>query len=233
MTTARQLYSLQEVDLDLDRLDSQRAEAEQDLDRIPAFESMESGLREEEQRRDEFQSQQKVRQLDVETLRERSAHLEGQLYGGAVANPRDLESLGQEASNVREQLEKQDADLLELSIQAEESREKCSSLQQRLSDTRSSWETRQAELKERLAGLAVEQEATSAKRVALAADMEPDALQRYDGLRRAKGGLAVAKVERGLCQACRMSLPTTQRQQVRNGRQIVQCSTCGRMLFLS
>jgi predicted nucleic acid-binding Zn-ribbon protein len=58
-------------------------------------------------------------------------------------------------------------------------------------------------------------------------------LQRYEALRRTKGGLAVAKVVRGLCQACRMSLPTQLQQRVRNGRQTVLCSSCGRMLLLS
>ena len=45
--------------------------------------------------------------------------------------------------------------------------------------------------------------------------------------------LAVAKMERGLCQGCRMALPTQQQQRVRNGRQTVLCNTCGRILFLS
>ena len=65
----------------------------------------------------------------------------------------------------------------------------------------------------------------------MAAQVEPPLLQRYETLRQAKGGRAVAKVERDLCQGCRMSLPTQLRQRVRSGRQAVNCSSCGRMLF--
>ena len=61
--------------------------------------------------------------------------------------------------------------------------------------------------------------------------VEPVELNRYEGLRRSKGGQAVAKVMRGLCQACRMSLPSQQLQRVRNGRQVVLCNNCGRILL--
>ncbi len=233
MTTVRQLFSIQEVDLDLDRLVSQSTEAEQELDRVPALESIRSALSDEEQRLEEFKGLLRTQQLDVETLRQRSAHLDEQLFGGGVANPRDLSSLEQEADSVRGQLEKQDSDLLELSVRLEESDNKCSELRQKIAETQSSWENRQAELRNQLLEIASQRELASAKRTALAADVEPAALQRYEALRLAKNGRAVAKVERGLCQECRMSLPTQQQQRVRSGRQIVQCSTCGRLLFLS
>ena len=233
MTTVRQLFSLQEVDLDLDRLESQKAEAEQALDRAPAFESMQSALSEEEQRLEEFQGLQRSQQLDVETLRQRSVHLDEQLFGGDVANPRDLPTLEQEAESVRGQLQKQDGDLLDLSVQLEESETKCSELRQQIKETQSFWEARKTELQNQLAEIASQRESAAAKRTALAADVEAAALQRYETLRLAKKGRAVAKVERGLCQECRMALPSQQQQRVRSGRQIVQCSTCGRMLFLS
>ena len=219
--------------MDLERLDGQKVEAEQELDRVPAFESMQSALSEEEQRLEEFKGLHQTNQVDVETLRQRSVHLDQQLFGGDVANPRDLPTLEQEAESVRGQLEKQDGDLLELTVRMEESDNKCSELRQRISDTQSNWEKRQTELRAQLGEISSERESVSARRIALAADVEPAALQRYEALRLAKKGRAVAKVERGLCQECRMSLPTQHQQRVRSGRQIVQCSTCGRMLFLS
>ena len=40
-----------------------------------------------------------------------------------------------------------------------------------------------------------------------------------------------ARVEQGICRGCRISLPTTDLQQARSGK-LVQCSSCGRILFL-
>ena len=232
MTSAKQLYSLQELDLTLDRIRDETDKAEAELGSDPGIEQMEKSLQEETERLGQVQSQQKIQQLETESQRERSNRLDAQLYGGAITNPRDLESLEQEASHARELLEKQDAGLLELALQAEESVSKRDALEKELTDNRTTWQDRQTELQGNLERSTVERESVAARRNDLAASLDPTFLQRYETLRRAKGGLAVAKVERGLCQACRMSLPTQQQQWVRNGRQTVLCSSCGRILFV-
>ena len=139
----------------------------------------------------------------------------------------------QEAANVRTQTEKLDTEVSELSVQVEESQTKCTDMEQQLKEYRAAWETRQTELTELLARLSSEREGIASQRGDLAATLDPAGVQQYEKLRNAKGGLAVAKVERGLCQACRMSLPTQQQQKVRSGRTTVLCATCGRMLFLN
>ena len=146
---------------------------------------------------------------------------------------RKLESLEQEAANVRTQTERLDTELSELSVQVEDSQTKCTEMEKQLTEDRAAWEIRQAELTELLARLLSEREGIASQRSDLAATLDPAGVQQYEKLRNAKGGLAVAKVERGLCQACRMSLPTQQQQRVRSGRYTVLCASCGRMLFLN
>ncbi|PKB78390.1 MAG: hypothetical protein BZY88_18665 [SAR202 cluster bacterium Io17-Chloro-G9] len=233
MTTARQLYALQELDLALDQIDGQRTGAEEELDSGLAVAQIESSLQAETERLLEYQSALRNQRLEAETHRERSAHLDGQLYSGALTNPRDLNSLEQEASHARDLLEQLDAQLLELSENEEAAGARCQALEKELAEVQAAWELRSAELTENLGRLNADRETIDGKRSTLAATLESSALQRYEGLRRSKGGLAVAKVERGLCQGCRMALPTQQQQRVRNGRQTVLCSTCGRILFLN
>ena len=233
MTTDKQLYILQELDLALERLQEVKTEAEEELSSGLSIDHVETAFQEEEERLLEVQSQHNLQQLEVGTLRERSTRLEAQLYSGEISNPRDLESLEQEVNQVRGLLEQQDAELLELSVQAEESRNRRDSLEREISDSRAAWEARQAELEGQVESWKSEVETVSTQRKDLADTLDPSAVQRYEGLRRAKRGLAVAKVERGLCQACRMALPTQQQQRVRIGRQTVLCSSCGRILILS
>ena len=232
MTSPKQLFFLQELDLELDRIDSQAAKAEEEATGGVALEALEEALRNESQVLEEFQSQLKTRRIESETQKERSAHLDGQLYGGEV-NPSALESLEQEAANVRTQTERLDTELSDLSVQVEDSQTKCTEMEKQLTEDRAAWEIRQAELTELLARLLSERERIASQRGDLAATLDPAGVQQYEKLRNAKGGLAVAKVERGLCQACRMSLPTQQQQRVRSGRYTVLCATCGRMLFLN
>jgi hypothetical protein len=233
MTSPKQLFFLQELDLALDKIDSQTAKAEKEVSVGAAWETLEEALRGESQGLEEFQSLVKTRRVEAETQRERSAHLDGQLYGGEVTSPSALESLEQEAGNVRAQMEKLDSELSELSALTEASKTKCAEMEKQLKENRAAWENRQTELTASLAKLSSEREGISSKRGDLAATLDPAGVQQYEKLRNAKGGLAVAKVERGLCQACRMSLPTQQQQRVRSGRQTVLCSSCGRMLFLN
>ena len=233
MTNARQLYALQELDLALDQIDNQKTGAEAELDSGLSVAQIETDLQAETERLLEVQSNIGIHQLEAESHRERSAQLDSQLYGGALVNPRDLKSLEEEAARARNLAQEWDAKLLELSANEEGAQAHCQALANELAETRAAWELRSAELKENLGRLNADLESIGGKRSSLAASLESSALQRYEGLRRAKGGVAVAKVERGLCQACRMWLPTQQQQRVRDGRQTVLCSTCGRILFLS
>lgn len=231
MTTVKQLYSLQELDLDLDGVNHRIAEAEKELETRLSLGQLEESLEQARVRLQEIQSAHRNLQLDTERQRERSALLDTQLYGGDLANPRDLEALQLEASNVQHQVEQQDVKLLELSLQSEDTRATIARLEQELTDRQSVWEARQAELWEQLEELTDRQEVLMKDRAALAAGVDAIELTRYEGLRRNKGGQAVARVVRGLCQACRMSLPTQHLQRVRAGRQTVLCNSCGRMLL--
>lgn len=231
MTSARQLYDLQELDLAMDRIQKQINDARRELDAGVNMGQAEEDLEQETHRLSEVQASQRQQKLDSESHRERSTHLEEQLYGGQITNPRELKSLEEESNNVRNILERQDAALLELSTQAEAAGSRLALLEQELSESRASWKSRESELSKLLTALTTEREGAQAERGSKAANMDPKSVQRYETIRRSKKGLGVAKVERGLCQACRMALPTHLQQLIRNGRETVLCSSCGRMLF--
>lgn len=233
MTLVKQLYALQELDLALDRIQEQEETAQQELTSPLTLEHVETALKGETERLREVERTYPLQQLEAESQRERSASLDHDLYGGGITNPRELESLEREAAHVHELLQKQDAGLLELSLLAEDTRKRCEHLNKELANCRIEWQNRQRELNEQLKYLVAERGGVVAKRNKLAAGLDPSTVERYEGLRRTKGGLAVARVVRDLCQVCRMSLPTRQRQLVRSGRETVLCNSCGRILLLS
>ena len=232
MTTVKQLYALQEVDLDLDRVYRALEMAEEEMKVEISIENLESALQEEQERLQEVELLQRDNQMDIETRRERTEVLETQLYDGSMTNARDLEALQHEAASVRHLLEQDESMSLELSIQVEEARSRSGNLNQQLAETRALWESQQVQLNQRVEELRAEQGEYERQRELLAARFDPATLQRYETLRKSKGGRAVAKVERDLCQGCRLSLPTQLRQRVKSGRQTVNCASCGRMLFV-
>ena len=231
MTTIKQLYSLQEVDLSLDEVNGRIAEVERELEARLSLGRLEESLAETRNRLQETQSDHRDLQQDATRLRDRVNYLEGQLYGGEIVNPRELETLQLEVNNTRHQLEQVDVRLLELSLQAEDAHGRIADQEQQLAETQSAWETRQVQLWDELEGLTKRQESLDQERKVMAAGLDAVELTRYEGLRKSKGGQAVARVMRGLCLACRMSLPTQHLQRVRSGRQTVLCNSCGRMLL--
>jgi predicted nucleic acid-binding Zn-ribbon protein len=217
----------------LDRVRERLAKAEDELKTEISIENLEAALKGEEERLQDVEQRQRASRVDAEARQTRSETLETQLYDGSMTSVRDLEALQEEAASVRQSIDRDEALFLELSIQLEDSQTKCAELGSELAEIKSQWEIRQVELTQLIEGLAVECKDYESQRTRLIESVDQASLQRYETLRRSKRGLAVARVERGLCQGCRMALPTHLQQRVRSGRQTVNCSSCGRMLFPS
>jgi predicted nucleic acid-binding Zn-ribbon protein len=62
------------------------------------------------------------------------------------------------------------------------------------------------------------------------AGMDAGSLGQYENLRTHRQGRAVARLERGACGGCRISLPTHIVQRVRSGDGLVNCPSCERIL---
>ena len=81
-----------------------------------------------------------------------------------------------------------------------------------------------SELEERLAHLKKE-------RAEVKGTIGAEDLTLYGQLRSRKGGRAVALLKGEVCQACRVTLPTSQVQQARSGDSLSFCSSCQRILY--
>ena len=232
MTSVKLLFSLQEFDLQLDGLDVQISGVELELNARALVGEVESSLGVQVELLSEVQEAHKTQQIQAEDLRGRATLLEAQLYSGEITNPRDLASLELETGNVKAQIDQKELSLVELAVRADDLRRAVGDLEEQLETSRSEWELRRSELTSQAESLSAEKDALNNRRNEFAASIDQSEMGHYEHLRQSKGGTAVAKVERGLCQACRLSLPTQHLQRVKSGKQTVLCSSCGRMLFL-
>ena len=176
---------------------------------------------------------QRAKELEAESVRERVNEVEGKLYGGSITNLRELESFEKEATFLRVQLKEADEGLIENMMAIDEAQQKLRSLEDDRKKAEDQWQARQAELAEERKDLVEALAALESSREGMVSHVGPQELRLYEGLRTSKGGVAIAKVERGLCRGCRMGLPTHQLQRARSGREPVLCNSCGRILFVS
>jgi predicted nucleic acid-binding Zn-ribbon protein len=69
------------------------------------------------------------------------------------------------------------------------------------------------------------------KRKKAVAEMTPRIYQRYEVLRKNRGGIAVAEVVDGRCTACRIILRLQYVQDLKADKDIFACESCGRILY--
>jgi predicted nucleic acid-binding Zn-ribbon protein len=232
MTRSIDLYQLQETDSGIDaaqrRLEEIIAELEGGDD-LSELDAQVSGLEEELL---EARTVQRAADDAVEDQRAAVRVLEEKLYDGSVKIPKELRALEEDLQGHKRQL----ATLEDRSLTAMARLEQDQSALQAAQAERSARKQRHSE---RVAALESERDTLTAQLRALQAERErrvarvdPPDRALYERLRRARGGRAVAKVERGTCQGCRISLPTTIFQRARSGLKIVQCTSCERILYV-
>ena len=189
-----------------------------------------------DQRRGEthqVQERQKTLDWDAEEVRRKALEIEGKLYGGTVKNPKELEDFQADLSSLQSQLRKREDALLEVMLELEDAETALKEAQAALAEVESAWKADQASLAETQAALKGEIEALEAKRSRQLDGMDRAALSLYQTLRERRQGAAVAVVERGLCQGCRITLPMSILQKARSGLGLVQCVSCERILLVN
>jgi hypothetical protein len=233
MTTAAELLALQETDLAMDSAMARLSEAEAQLGET---EELVAARELVDQRRGEthqVQERQKTLDWDAEEVRRKALEIEGKLYGGTVKNPKELEDFQADLSSLQSQLRKREDALLEVMLELEDAETALKEAQAALAEVESAWKADQASLAETQAALKGEIEALEAKRSRQLDGMDRAALSLYQTLRERRQGAAVAVVERGLCQGCRITLPMSILQKARSGLGLVQCVSCERILLVN
>ncbi len=233
MTTAAELFALQETDLANDGAVARLNEVEAQLGETEE-------LTEARQRVDlcreqirPLEEKQKGLDLEAEEVRGKAAAIERKLYGGTVRNPKELEDFQADLTSLRGQLSRREDALLEVMLDLEDAEASLRQAEATLAEVEESWKAQQASLRETQAKLKEEIAGLEAKSTRQADGMDSGALSLYHALRERRQGTAVAVVERGLCQGCRISLPMSVVQKARAGAGLVQCVSCERILLVS
>jgi len=61
--------------------------------------------------------------------------------------------------------------------------------------------------------------------------LDSNFLNQYDKIRKSKGGLAVSRIIKGVCEGCNVKVSTSLINEVKQGKRIVYCENCNRILY--
>jgi len=231
MGVAKQLYQLQEVDLETESNERGLSQIASQLGESQAVVRTRNQLELEQQRLEELRRKQRSAEWEIEDIVTKLTAAEETLFSGRIKNPKELTNLQHEVDALKARRDQLEDKALEIMDQVERSETSVARITNQLETLEAEWHRQQQQLSDELERLKAILSDLGHKRQLLSDEIDPQAIEFYQELRKEKG-TAVARVEQGICRGCRISLPTTELQQARSGN-LVQCSSCGRILFLA
>jgi len=231
MGVAKQLYQLQETDLELEANEQALRQISSQLGESQAVAKARTKVASESERLKDLKRQQQSLEWEIDDLVSKIAAIEDKLYSGRIGNPKELANLQHEVEGLKAKRTQLEDKALEIMEQVEQTEASVANLSREFKKLEAEWQSQQQQLSGNMEELKATLSELKHKRQTLSASIDPQAIGFYEQLKRQKG-TALAKVEQGICVGCRISLSAAQLQQVRTGS-LVQCSNCGRILFLA
>jgi predicted nucleic acid-binding Zn-ribbon protein len=230
MTSAADLFGLQEIDLSRDSRRALIADIESRLDEPEELVAARELLQTAEGALLEAERNQRALEAESQDLDAKIAPLEKKLYDGSIRNPKELTDLQKDIEALKQRRRQLDERGLELIDQVEQAAAALEAARRRLAEAEQAWRHEVADLLATKERAEREMARLEEERQRRTAGMDPAALALYESLRPKKAGRAVARVERGACQGCRLSLPTHIVQRAKSAANLVQCPSCERIL---
>jgi len=230
MSLAEQLYKLQQVDTELQRRQQELKDIEDRLSDDKALVAAESEIAEQKEQLEDAKKRQKDSEWELEDLQEKVRKIDSKLYSGTTKDSKELVNLEKEVKSLKSQIRPKEDALLVLMSQVEEIEAKVGITAEEIERLKREWEQSQETLGQRKSEVETVLAKLRGDRNILERQIDPEVINTYERLR-LTSGQAVVKVERGKCQGCHITVPTSQWQKAKAG-DLIQCTSCSKILYL-
>ena len=171
----------------------------------------------------------KTLELDAGTRRESINRLKTQQY--ETRKNDEFRAMGNEIERYEKEIQAIEDQELELMDQAEKLKVEVSAEEKKASGSRESIARQMADLEEKGKTLEGQLNQLTAERTEIASKVEEELLRLFERLFASKGDAAIVALEHEVCTGCHMKVTTQTAHRVKNGKEIVSCEQCGRILY--
>ena len=231
MTLTKQLYELQEVDTDIENTQQTLNLKTGQLGKRDELDAAQANLTEKRKELEALNHKRREAEAELEYTTGKIEAANQQLYGGRITNSKELSNLQHEVNTLKEINDRLETKELEIIDRVEAAEKTVAAATADYQSLETEWQQTQKQLEADIVLLKKILADLTEKRSSLAAQIEPTTLSLYDKIRQQKKQ-AVAKVEQGICRACRISISASNLQKARGGQPVL-CGSCGRILFIS
>jgi len=175
-----------------------------------------------------YEREHGILEMDIKALDGKQKMYQIQLF--QVKNNREYDAVTNEIEAVKTETVKKENHVLELLDIIKNTQNSMAQLKEETERLRSQFDSKKAELENRLEKTKKEEEALRLERQKLVAQLDPKTVANYERIRKAKGGLGVVSVVNNACGGCHKMLPPQKLLEIREMNRLYHCETCGRII---
>ena len=232
MSPVKQLYELQELETALTQSQKALADVESGLEETQALDLARQRVVEQKGTLESSRTEQRDLDLGLGTMESHVQDVEKKLYGGSVANPKELQGFQQDLRMLRRQKGEQEDHLLAVMEHTDGAEAAFKTAERDLEAAEAGWRQEHGHLLQEQVRLEQELARLGQGRDEASAGIAPSEMSLYQAQKSSKG-TAISRVERGICQTCGLSIPSHELQRARTLPDLVKCNSCGRFLYVT
>lgn len=227
----RALLELQKTDQDLHELEQYKVDIPNQLETMETVQSeAETRLADQETKVAEIDKNRRQYERDLQAAQEQIKKYQGQLY--SVKTNKEYDALQAEIQAQKNRISELEDAILQLISDAETEQEALETIRGETESLIERFSEERTTLQSRLSAVDEDVAVKLDERKRMATRVENPVLKVYDRIRRNLRGMTVVPVKKGACSGCFHVIPLQVVMQIRQGRKLVSCESCGRILIL-
>jgi len=231
MNQTLSLYRLQQIDLQIDRLQARLHAIQEILDDDTELHQLTEKVLAVEAHYRAVGQVLKQAEGDVQIQHIKIEQTQSSLYGGKSHSPKELQDLQNDLASLKRYLVILEDRQIEAMMESEKAEAELQTAEAQLSAGQGGKTEKSKDLILEQATLRNDLERFFVERNAVAGAIPPAELSLYDELRLQRRGIAVAVIGDNSCGACGSTLSLAQIQSTRSSGQMTLCPSCGRILY--